>query len=557
MEENEKITSGEPMPDNPVSSAETPTQPAKTTHSTPLPPPSRTVTYVPKMKEKTEYTVKEAIFALISFAFAYFFVDTCLNSNCGLGLFALVCGFAAIVVAYQLINRIKFTVRSIVCLVLLLASGATTFLFDGYLSVDTFFLDMALGLYWLFVSLGGSISKKFDYLAWFDALKSWFILPFSAFGRGFAAFFSVCFGKSAESKKKRVALYVIIGIIVAAIPCSLVVNELMSDAAFSALIEKIFSFDDLNIGETIGKLVLSIPISCYLFGALFSATRSPKKEMFTYESTHTAANEARFIPLLVVCTALTPLLIVYLLYFFSQTAYFVSAFSNILPSGFTYAEYARNGFFELCRVSVINLVVIAAAEIFSRYAGKKPIVLKVYNSILSVFTLALMVIAQSKLAMYIRTYGMTPKRVNTFWFSIVLGVVFFFILLYQFIPKINFTRCAAVSFAVLFCALIFSNTDAMIARYNIEKYKSGETKTLDTDLLCYNLSDSAVPVIIEEYDTLPDESPKKAIDKYFTEWAKRIEIREDKTDSDWRDFNLSTSRAEKLILEKYGTKSDK
>ena len=316
-------------------------------------------------------------------------------------------------------------------------------------------------------------------------------------------------------------------------------------------------FDDLNIGETIGKLVLSIPISCYLFGALFSATRSPKKEMFTYDSTNTAANGARFIPLLVVCTALTPLLIVYLLYFFSQTAYFVSAFSNILPSGFTYAEYARNGFFELCRVSVINLVVIAAAEIFSRYAGKKPIVLKVYNSILSVFTLALMVIAQSKLAMYIRTYGMTPKRVNTFWFSIVLGVVFFFILLYQFIPKINFTRCAAVSFAVLFCALIFSNTDAMIARYNIEKYKSGETKTLDTDLLCYNLSDSAVPVIIEEYDTLPDESPKKAIDKYFTEWAKRIEIREDKTDSDWRDFNLSSSRAEKLILEKYGTKSDK
>ena len=512
-------------------------------------------TPVVTQKPKYTYTVKEGVFALLSFVFAYCFIDFCLfTGSPGIATFVLVCGFAAIVVSYQLINRIKFTLRSIVCLVLLLASGATLFIFDGDLYVITFLLDMMLGMYWLFITLGGTASVRFDYLAWFDALKSLFILPFVSFGRGFAAVFSLICGKNTDSKKKHRVLFAFLGILIAVIPCSIVIDLLIKDEAFKSLLENIFSFDGMNIGETIAKIILAIPVSCYLFSAIFSATRDPKKKMLSYEETHSAAKEVRVFPIIMVCSAITPLLIVYLLYFFSQTAYFVSAFSNILPDGYTYAEYARSGFFELCRVSVVNLIVIAIAEIFSRFQGKKPVALKIYISILSVFTLALMAIAQSKLAMYIRTYGMTPLRVNTFWFSLVLGILFLFILLYQFLPKINFTRCAAISCAVMFCALIFADTDAMIARYNIEQYKSGVTYSLDTDLLLWQLSDSAVPVIIDEYDSLPYGKEKVRIHEYYTHRAEKLEKYGENSEDDWREWDLSSHRAKRLIIENFGTK---
>ena len=142
---------------------------------------------------------------------------------------------------------------------------------------------------------------------------------------------------------------------------------------------------------------------------------------------------------------------------------------------------------------------------------------------------------------------MTPKRVVSFWFTILVGVLFIFILLYQFLPKINFTRCAAVSFAVLFCALIFANTDAMIARYN-DMYVNGEAKSLDTDMLLYELSDSATPVILEKFDDLPVGNERDVIASFYTYEAKLR--REPRTD-DWRSFNCARARADKLIVEKF------
>lgn len=533
--------------------------------------PAANTSTTPTPRKKTEYTVAEGIFAILSLVFAYFFIDTLLflPATPGIGAAVLVFGFAAFVLGYQLVNKIPFTARSIICLVLLLLTG--TFLAisnSSDLRPVVFLFDMALGLYWLFITLGASTSRDLDYLAWFDALKAMIVLPFASFGRGFAAFFGGLFGrkKHVETEKKNHApLYVILGLLIAVIPCSIVFSLLMKDDAFSALINKIIDFPEIHIGETILKLILAIPVSCYLFGAVFGAARAPRKESMTYESTHRAAKEVRFLPILLVCTVFIPLLLIYLLYFFSQTGYFLSAFANIRPDGYTYAEYARSGFFELCRVSVVNMIVIAAAEIFSRYNDRKPAVLKVFITILSAFTLALMAIAQSKIIMYIRAYGMTPLRVLTFWFTIVLGVLFVFIILYQYLPKINFTKCAAISLVALFCALLLSNTDALIARYNIDRSINDPSKKLDVYMLTEDLSDAAIPVIIEKFDSIPAGDDKTKLETALTARAQSLETPAaiigseifcyfPPDDRDWRSWNYSEYRANKLILEKFGSK---
>jgi hypothetical protein len=66
-------------------------------------------------------------------------------------------------------------------------------------------------------------------------------------------------------------------------------------------------------------------------------------------------------------TVLTLLNIVYLLFVFVQFQYF---FSETLKEGYTYAEFARRGFFELLFVTMLNLLIISTIVSFVDKASK-------------------------------------------------------------------------------------------------------------------------------------------------------------------------------------------
>ena len=48
-----------------------------------------------------------------------------------------------------------------------------------------------------------------------------------------------------------------------------------------------------------------------------------------------------------------------------------SALAGKLPEAFTYAEYARRGFFELCQVSVWNLCILIMSDLFTSRKDKQ------------------------------------------------------------------------------------------------------------------------------------------------------------------------------------------
>ena len=73
----------------------------------------------------------------------------------------------------------------------------------------------------------------------------------------------------------------------------------------------------------------------------------------------------RFAPRSTVLTALLVLCVVYLLFISMQAKYLFGAFWGALPEGFSYSEYARQGFFELCRVAAINIVILLATKLIS------------------------------------------------------------------------------------------------------------------------------------------------------------------------------------------------
>ncbi len=73
------------------------------------------------------------------------------------------------------------------------------------------------------------------------------------------------------------------------------------------------------------------------------------------------------LPCEAVIAAFIPICLLQTFYLVSQIVYFFSAFPGFLPENYTYAEYARRGFLELCAVSLVNLTVIAVVLVFTKH----------------------------------------------------------------------------------------------------------------------------------------------------------------------------------------------
>ena len=114
------------------------------------------------------------------------------------------------------------------------------------------------------------------------------------------------------------------------------------------------------------SVLVAVPFASALYSALDVNLSSyfPREEIA--QKTYTGIRVLRCCPHAAALGATIPLCVLYLLFFGVQAGYFLSAFRSYLPDGFTFAEYARRGFFELCIVSVINLAVILLAVFFCR-----------------------------------------------------------------------------------------------------------------------------------------------------------------------------------------------
>ena len=223
-----------------------------------------------------------------------------------------------------------------------------------------------------------------------------------------------------------------------------------------------------------------------------------------------------------IVTVLGTVCVLYAVFIACQVPYFFSAFSGSRPEGWlSYSEYARQGFFELCRLAAMNLAMLLAANIFSRKLRAESKVLKVFNSILALITLLLLATAFSKMALYIDAFGLTILRILPCVFMALLAVVCVSVLVLQ---KVQFSivRVALVTGAVLFAALCLVNADGLIVRYNTDRYLHGTLTVYDTDIL-YRSGSAGVLPALEVYEMTADAALKSDIKAYLSGEKERIE----------------------------------
>lgn len=298
---------------------------------------------------------------------------------------------------------------------------------------------------------------------------------------------------------------VIIGLLVT-VPLTLIVAVLLSEAD-EGIQKMLLGFSDLltdNVMALIMQILIGIPAAFWLFALLYGAVQRKKRPMpMTADSYYEEMlGHARKLPNAGVYAGVTPICLLYLMYVVSQTNYFLSAFAGKLPSDMIYSEYARRGFFELCAIAVINLIVILVLTGCAKKGGNtRPKLLTGYAAALCLFTLFIIATALAKMFLYIKAYGLTALRLYTAWFMVLLGVVFLVLLVRQFVRKLPTAAILTVSFTLLFGLLCFARPEAMIAEYNIARYENGTLKELDVIMLC-ELSEDAYTVMAKHPDTL-------------------------------------------------------
>lgn len=468
--------------------------------------------YMPR-KPKRIFTALESIFAWLCLFVGYIFCRVFPVDAHPMGGFLFIVALFAVTVVVMLRKGCRLRpLRLLVALSALALSVGLIISANAFLHFFIYLYALAAYCYFVYAMGENALKSGFSDLLVIDFLKALFVLPFCSFGQLFRAMFT---GKAKGSGN--FIAKALLGIFAALIPTSIVLGLLSYDSGFSALMKNLLDFKLVRLFSHFGSLLFGIPVAMYVFGLFVSSVDQKAGNVMTAERCTKTAQDLRIVPTVTATAALLPPLCVYVVFFISQWRYYLSGFTGVLPADFSYAEYAREGFFQLCTVSVINLLMLVAAVLFMRRKDNRPpAALKILAVIYSLFTLVLISTAVAKMAMYISCHGLTQKRVYATWLMGVLAIIFILVALRQFVPKLNAVAASFAVCVVLFSVLALSNVDARIARYNVDRYIDGSLETVDM-IAMDRLGDAAIPELVRLYEVLQQNDSDSSFYKEVTE----------------------------------------
>lgn len=453
-------------------------------------------------KKIREFTTYDSVFAWFAYIASYLFCLVFPVSSTPFGGMLFVVALFIFTFIFLKIKRYKLPATSVLTGLSAVALS-TSLILSSNSFIHFFSFVYCLGAYccFLYTAMGNTNKKGFSNYLIADWAEAIFISPFSSLRKPqmVHAMFS---GKRKGSLNVIKKLAVGLGITV--IPTTIAFALLSYDERFTSLVGNIIRIEEIDVFTHIFSLLCAIPLGMLMFSLYLSSSDKKVSGNFSEEKMESLAQKMKIASLITVIAAVVPLLAIYVLFFISQWQYYVSAFTNVLPEKFSYAEYAREGFFQLCAVSVINLVIIAMVILFTKKSKGSSVMLKILTLIFSVFTLVLISTAIAKLVMYINIYGLTQKRFYAAWFMLVIALVFIAVAISRFVPKISVLTVSAAILVTSFTGLALCNADRMIAKYNVDRYINGTINTVDVSAM-ERLGDAATPELIRLANYLDSE----------------------------------------------------
>jgi len=484
---------------------------------------------------RSNVLAKARIITGISFVlgllFDYFFYDKIPGLSFPCYVILVIAGL------FILANFLKKQINKEAYLLLVLLIFFSTMIFVRSSDLLTF-LNVIASLFLLLVITEISFGKKMKDFLIEDYLKI-LLLPFKFIHTSFQTLSNLFTLREAKDDQK-VFSQIVKGVLMA-IPILFVFLLLFSsaDLIFQKYVSDLISID--NELEMIFRFILILIVTIVFVGAYAYSFREKEGQITAPQKSknHTVGD----IEISIILGSVNVLFFIFILI---QLAYLFGGESNISVQGFTYAEYARRGFFELIAVAIISLFLLLATE---KYVIKKEtqhlLGFKILSTALIIQVILIMASAFTRLSLYEEAYGFTTLRLYSHTFIILLAIIFCLLLykIHKDKRENTFAFRVFLSLALFLAVMNFLNPDAFIARRNIERFAS--TGKLDIYYLS-RLSDDAIPDIIKGLN-ISDEDLRR---RFASELYWRMKDSDSRNFSPWQSLNISHLRANKILHSK-------
>ena len=316
----------------------------------------------------------------------------------------------------------------------------------------------------------------------------------------------------------------------AALLAVLVPSLASADALFGLATADLRALLDLHLTEAAAKTVAAAVMTPFFFSLVYSL-RHPRPLPQPAEKPRRGADGLIFALMLAAAAA------VYLLFLSVQTAGLFGGADYLAAKGLSYAEWARSGFFQMVRVTVLNLVLLLSAVHWSRREGAAWRAVRLLSAVLTAESLLLLLSAAVRMTLYVEAYGLSFKRLLTYW---GMGMMALFLLAAaRKVRRPDFRFCRAAfplalaGWLVLHCVPL----DYLTAKDQVDRYLSGESATIDVEYLLYGLSYDALSQLERLDGDLIVEVPAGRFTLGHLLDLERQEARSDC--GDWRTWSLS------------------
>ena len=220
--------------------------------------------------------------------------------------------------------------------------------------------------------------------------------------------------------------------------------------------------------------------------------------------------------------------LVYLVFCVIQIVYLFMG-KGSLPEGMTYSQYARQGFFQLLFVAVLNLVMVLMCLKYFR----EHVLLNGFLLLVSLCTYVMLASAVYRMVLYVQQYQLTFLRILVLWFLAMLFVLMAGVVILIFnheFPLFRFCLAVVSSFYLVFA---WMRPDYITARYNVA-HRDSIAGVEQSDFM--RLSTDAAPAL----EGMEDSEIKERLLSWY---AKRYEVWDDGNPMGLRTFNFSVLKA--------------
>lgn len=335
-------------------------------------------------------------------------------------------------------------------------------------------------------------------------------------------------GKVAD-KKNRPIKKVLIGLLLSGLVLIIIIPLLLSsDAIFKATFSGLFDFFVPAEGfKMLFRILVFLFIAAYLYSQFNYKTKFKIKE----ERYSCAFKFDNIISVVFLAT----INIIYITFCYIQLKYLFIRYGS-LPNNITYADYAREGFFQLVFVTAFNILIVI---LFNKFKKSN----RLTNLLISLTVICTYIMTFSafyRMNLYESAYGYTRLRLLVYLFLIAEAIVLIPIIVGIFKTHFKFLEYAVISLFIYYLMISFINMDAFIAKQNINRYL--ETTQLDK----YHLESLSVDAL-PEIEKLTTDSE---LGSYFKETI-LIKYNNSYYSASWYEYNLSNVTTKDLFNRYY------